>query len=327
MTLFPITDSDSNSGTGSGSDLPEIVDLVNRCHAVDGPNIRIEVDELREELNSSLTTMSRDTRVARDGSGRIVGLAYTIHLPSETDLQRCYVEGRVDPDARGRGFGRVLLAWGVEHARELLTNASNPGRRVIRVSRGLDDKTTARLHQRFGFVDVRWFEDLSRPLVDIPNPVPIPDITITPWPEDSSLVLHVKNSAFRDHWGSTPTTPEGWREMVHGFGGRPDLSTVARDASTGEIVGYLLTHRYPADDAVNGGRQVWIDNLGTLASHRGRGVASALVVDALNRYREHGLTHAMIGVDADNPTGAHRLYRNLGFTPRYASVTSEIVIP
>lgn len=327
MTLSPVVD----------ADLPDVVDVLNRRHQVDGPSIRMEVDELRQELSSSLTTMSRDSRVARDESGRIVGLVYTIHLPAHdvpahevrpgTALPRCYVEGCVDPDARGRGFGRVLLAWGVEHARELLTSTPNPGTPVIRVSRGLNDRATARLHQRFGFVDVRWFEDLSRPLDDLPARRDPRGVVIEPWPADSSLVLPVKNSAFRDHWGSTPTTPEGWREMVHGFGGRPDLSTVARDTSTGEIVGYLLTHRYPADDAVNGARQVWIDNLGTLASHRGRGVASALIVDALHRYDDHDFTHAMIGVDTDNPSGAHRLYRNLGFTPRYSSVTSEIVLP
>ena len=343
MTLFPITDSDSSSdsnsdfGSDSGSDLPEIVDLVNRCHAVDGPNIRIEVDEFRQELNSSLTTMERDVRVARDGSGRALGLVWTLYLPSDETpssgdvLQRCYVEGCVDPEFRGRGLGRELLSWGVEHARELLADGPS-GHRVIRVSRRVDNESAARLHQRFGFVDVRWFHDLIRDISSSESLATLPDrsnptgISVDPWPEDSEDVLPVKNSSFQDHWGSAPDTSEGWRESVHGFGGRPDLSSVARDTTTGEIVGFLLTHRYPADDEVNEGRQVWIDKLGTLATHRGRGIASALIIDAIHRYREHGLTHAMIGVDADSPTGAHRLYRNLGFTPHFSTVTSEIVV-
>ena len=312
------------------TEIPEVVDLVNRCHAVDGPNIRVEVEEFRQELNSSVTVMDRDVQVSRDETGRIHGIAWTLHFPADSGLQRCYVEGAVDPESRGRGHGRALLDWGTGHARELLA-ASTPGstpssQRIIRVSRSADNHSAARLHDRFDFVPVRWFDDLKRSLDDLPDRVTPPGIVIDPWPDDSLDVLTVKNLAFADHWGSTPTTVDGWHELIHGFGGRTDLSSVARDDLTGEIVGFLLTHRYPADDAVNGERQAWIDKLGTLASHRGRGVATALIVEAMHRFREHDLTHAMIGVDSESPTGAHRLYKDLGFAPHYSTVTSEIAL-
>jgi len=34
----------------------------------------------------------------------------------------------------------------------------------------------------------------------------------------------------------------------------------------------------------------------------------------------------MIGVDADSPTGAARLYRNLGFTTERRSITHQIEV-
>lgn len=321
MTLHSVSD----------DQISEIVELANRCHAFDGPNIRVEVEEFRQELNSSLTTMARDARVARDDTGHPRGLVWTLHPDAEEGIQRCYVEGYVDPEFRGLGYGRELLSWGVERARELLGTVPD-SHRVIRVSRHVDNDAAARLHQRFGFVDVRWFHDLIRDISSVESLDGLPDpsnpegISIDRWPEDSEDVLAVKNSSFQDHWGSAPYTSDGWRESVHGFGGRPELSSVARDLATGEIVGFLLTHRYPADDEVNGGRQVWIDKLGTLSTHRGRGIASALIVDAIHRYRDHGFTHAMINVDVDNPTGAHRLYRNLGFHRHFSTVTSEIVM-
>jgi ribosomal protein S18 acetylase RimI-like enzyme len=311
-------------------EIPEVVDLVNRCHAVDGPNIRVEVEEFRQELNSSLTVMDRDVQVSRDETGRIHGIAWTLHFPADSGLQRCYVEGAVDPESRGRGHGRALLDWGTRHARELLA-ASTPGStpsstRVIRVSRSVHNQSAARLHDRFDFVPVRWFDDLMRSLDDVPDLLIPSGVVVEPWPENSLDVLPVKNQAFADHWGSSPTTPEGWHELVHGFAGRPDLSTVARDTDSREVVGFLLTCRYPADDEVNGGRQVWISQLGTLATHRGRGIATGLIVDALHRYRTTGHTHAMIGVDSESPTGAHRLYKSLGFALHHSTVTSEIVL-
>ncbi|MEN9805056.1 MAG: hypothetical protein RIS41_1903 [Actinomycetota bacterium] len=322
MTLTPL----------SLSETPQVADLLNRCHAVDGPPIRSTADELQHELNSSLTTTDRDVRVVRLDTGRIAGIAWTLHLPSATAPQRCDIEGYVDPEHRGRGLGRELMSWGIDHARELLSSESSLSghpERAIRVSRSSANTTAARLHHEMGFVDVRWFDDLKRPLDRLPDLVIPSGITIEPWPTEPAHVqsaLAVKNSAFADHWGSVPTTPEGWNEMVHGYGARPDLSAVARDEITAEIVAVLLARRYPADDEIHGHREAWIGTLGTLASNRGRGVASALVVHAMHGFRNAGLTHAMIGVDADNPSGAHRIYRGLGFVDHFRMVTSEIVL-
>jgi mycothiol synthase len=315
MTLTPI----------SPADLPEVVALLNRCHVADGPNIRIEVDEFRQELNSSLTTMSRDVRIHRD-DGRVTGVVWTLHRPSSESPQRCDVEGYVDPTMRGRGLGRKLLTWGADHARELLTSVPGHPVRAIRTSRTSTNLSAEALHRELGFTEVRWFDDLERSLVDIPTPVRVPGITFESWPSDDESVRRVKNTAFTDHWGSVPTTIDGWREMVHGYAGRPDLSSIARDQTSGHVVGLLLTRRYPADDEVTRRREAWINTLGTLSSHRGRGIATALLIEALHRYRDHGMTHAMIGVDADNPSGAHRLYRSLGFSDHVRLVTSEIVL-
>ncbi|MGA1510191.1 MAG: hypothetical protein ACO38D_08905, partial [Ilumatobacteraceae bacterium] len=64
MTLTPLSE----------SEIPHVVDLINRCNVLDGPNIRVDVEELRQELDSSLTERSRDVRVARLDTGRIVGI-------------------------------------------------------------------------------------------------------------------------------------------------------------------------------------------------------------------------------------------------------------
>ena len=313
-------------------DLPELVAVVNRCNQAAGIRINVQTDELGEELDSSLTTLSRDTRVAVDESGRIVGFAWTVHLPSDVSEERCYVQGGVDTDRRGLGFGRQLLEWSVAHARERLDTSSNTQPRYIRIEHHIDDDATRRLAASFGFTPVRWFDDLVRPLLGI-DQLPSADslrgasVVIEPWPLDDPLrdeIRLVKNTSFADHWGSSPTTVEGWREMVTGFGSRPDLSLIARDKASGRIVSFLLSKRFAADDELLGYSQAWVDKLGTLADWRGRGLASALIGEALRRYSADGLTHAAIGVDADNPSGASRLYRSLGFTTHTRIVTSQI---
>ena len=69
-----------------------------------------------------------------------------------------------------------------------------------------------------------------------------------------------------------------------------------------------------------------IDQLGTLAPFRGRGLASQLIVASLHAFAADGLTHASIGVDSESPTGAARLYRQLGFEPVQRAIDYEIVV-
>ena len=55
-----------------------------------------------------------------------------------------------------------------------------------------------------------------------------------------------------------------------------------------------------------------IQNVGVLPVHRGRGLGTALVLQALNGFRRAGLAMGRLEVTADN-TAAVRLYRRLGF--------------
>jgi hypothetical protein len=58
-----------------------------------------------------------------------------------------------------------------------------------------------------------------------------------------------------------------------------------------------------------------IQNLGVAASHRGRGLGGALLLQALHGFRRAGLGRAFLEVTAQND-GAIRLYRRLGFRCR-----------
>ena len=104
---------------------------------------------------------------------------------------------------------------------------------------------------------------------------------------------------------------------------RKKTPTVTPKTSDDTIVAMLLSYRFEADDAVLGYAQGYIDKIGTLAAWRGRGIASALILTALHRYREIGLTHAALDVDSDSPTGANRLYTSIGFAPHSRMITFE----
>jgi GNAT superfamily N-acetyltransferase len=308
-------------------DLPAVCALHNRSELFDGVQRKLTLDELEEELDDDQIVLATDTRLALL-DGEPAGYAYTILMPSSERLERCYVEGETDPVHRRKGVGSALMEWAVARGTEQLRTTGNPVEKYLRVDSYDFIETSHRLYARFGFEPVRWFEELLRPLTDLPPPPAVRGVRVEPWPagHDEETLRVVKNTAFADHWGSTPTTPTNWHQHLHGQGSRPDLSFVAVDDATGEPVAVCINHRYPSDDEVVGRSDGWIMTLGTLAPWRGRGVASALVIASLHAFAAAGLTHASIGVDGDSPTGAARLYRSLGFEHVHRSITSQISI-
>jgi ribosomal protein S18 acetylase RimI-like enzyme len=89
----------------------------------------------------------------------------------------------------------------------------------------------------------------------------------------------------------------------------------------GAVVGVCVNQVYPEDEAVTGRHEALISILGTTRAQRGRGVATAMIAWSLHAFAAAGFDWALIEVDVDNPTGAARLYRNLGFEPLRRSVT------
>jgi ribosomal protein S18 acetylase RimI-like enzyme len=51
-----------------------------------------------------------------------------------------------------------------------------------------------------------------------------------------------------------------------------------------------------------------------------------MIARSLEGFARAGFSHAALDVDADNPTGAARLYRKLGFEPHLRSITYQIEV-
>lgn len=309
-------------------DSDRITLLINRSEAFDGVPRILDSDELREELEAPNIDLQRDGRLVVV-DGELVAWVLVDHTPSGEVQERAIIGGNVDPAHRGRCIGRTLMSWALEHATNQLARIDNDLPKYIRVY-GYEQITDLHhLLTRMGLTQVRWFEELLMPLdlrpgVIHPGLDEAHGVSIIPWPAERCEELRtVKNTAFADHWGSTPNSVGDWDSRVNGFGSLLDLSFAAIDES-GALVGLCLNRHFPADEALSGRRDGWIDTLGTLKEWRGRGIASSLVRRSLEAFAGAEFTHAAIGVDSASPTGASRLYRALGFELQHRVIVSEI---
>ena len=82
----------------------------------------------------------------------------------------------------------------------------------------------------------------------------------------------------------------------------PSLHVVAFDGD--EIAGAVVNAIYGEANAKLGVLHGWLDSVFTWRPWRGRGLARALVARSLVVLRDRGMTEGILGVDADNETGA-----------------------
>jgi ribosomal protein S18 acetylase RimI-like enzyme len=87
------------------------------------------------------------------------------------------------------------------------------------------------------------------------------------------------------------------------------------ETATGATVAYQLASFDPEYRLRSGYDEGFTDLLGVRRAWRGRGLASALLAEAMRRFKAGGMAHAGLGVDTENPTGALGLYTRMGYTP------------
>ena len=308
----------------SPADIPAIHALNRRIEIADQIPIVSPIEEFQEWADDPHFSFTDDSRVAVKASD-LVGFARLWHRPSDQIQSRVFMIGGVDPLTRRQGIGSSLIGWQMDRGREILTAGPPKLPRYLRTMAYVFEKEAISLYEHSGLTPVRYFYELIRPLAAVSPVVETPGIDIVAWdPRRDEELRQVTNASFADHWGSTPVDRDAWRHRLDSHGIRLDLSFMALDGPT--IVGILLASHFPGDEEVTGRLDGWITTLGTLRSHRKRGIASALVMKACHVFQDLGFTHAALGVDSESPTGAYRLYQQLGFTELNKSVSHQLEV-
>jgi GNAT superfamily N-acetyltransferase len=305
-------------------DITELTRLINRFERFWELPLVSSESVVRDEMTEPFIDLSLDTR-GYWLDGRMVAYGFVWHRPSGERQERAYLMGLVDPDLRGQGIGRHVLAWEIERARESLAGCDPSLPWYIRANEWDWIEDAHRLHRRFGLQPVRYMKEMLRPLEEPVEVAIVPGIEIVPWDRAHDEGARIAtNEAFRDHWGSTPVDADTYRHRLEGEGSRLDLSFLALAGE--EVVGVCLNAVYPEDEQATGRREGWVMSLGVKRPWRGKGLAKALLATSFNSFRAAGLTHSMIGVDAENPTGAFGLYENLGYEAIHGTTTFELQV-
>jgi len=159
----------------------------------------------------------------------------------------------------------------------------------------------------------RYFFEMLRPtLDDIPElPMPAGIEIRSVRPEQYRQIWDADIEAFRDHWGGMDTSDASFTRHFSGPHFRPDLWRVAWDGE--EVAGVVMNQILTSYNQATGNRRGLLAGVSVRRAWRRRGLARALVADSLRGFCDSGMTEAVLGVDAENPTGALGVYEATGF--------------
>lgn len=303
----------------SASDLDLIFALQSAADAVDHPTWSTPRHEIADDFEISFIDHGRDMLIGIGIEGSAIALGRSVLHPDRESILRVDVGGVVHPDFRRRGLGSLILRWQVARATEQVAavRASEPA--LVELPADLKlyaderDRGAVIAAEAAGFSVARWFTTMERAMADA-----APNLTVTPnlgvagfTPELSEATRIARNDAFRDHWGSLPSTEETWNIFVSGEHFRSDLSHVVLDGD--RVVAFCLASVIEEDWERLGASHAYIDLIGVVRDRRRQGLAPAVIARTLRAVGAAGLERAVLDVDTASPTGAHSLYEGLGF--------------
>ncbi|WP_433123465.1 GNAT family N-acetyltransferase [Arthrobacter koreensis] len=296
--------------------------LIRRMVEVDKPGWAEDRADLEHALQRQGDDPAADSLlgVYADGVPRAFGL-----VSLNPGSVRATGFGGVDPAWRRQGIGTAVYRWQAARARERVRerNGANP---VLRSYAEANNPSHLALLESVGARVVRYFTEMTRPLDgDLPDAQLPGGMEFRTFSEGISEELRqAHNEAFRDHWGSEPRDAESWKFTVGHPQFRPDWSFVVVDNDTGAIGAYQLASYDPESPAIVGYSEGYTELLGVLRPWRGKGIAPAMLAEAMRRFRDSGMQNAGLGVDTENPSGALRIYENLGYRPVSRQVVYDL---
>lgn len=293
-------------------DLQPLVDLFNAADEVDKLQENTDVDDLRNQVTQPDMDAARDIRIWEDAEGRPVASVLVQIRPDETTAGG-YMFAVVHPDIRNSGIEDDLFAWATERTREA---ADELGKKAELRAFSSKEGTYYISHlERLGFEPVRYFFKMRRPL---DQPIAEPQFperyTFRNISSDDDVVRWVEcfNQSFIDHYDFHAATVERRKHRMKDVNYNADLDLIAI-APDGTFAGFCRCTIYAEHNKRNNINEGWIDVLGTRRGHRKIGLGKAMLLLGLRKLKEAGADVGVLGVDAENPTGALGLYESVGF--------------
>lgn len=293
-------------------DIEEAMALFNRwSHAVIGRDEIVDPEVIRHDLQSPGFEIEEDTRLVFAPNGDLAGYieAWTVIKPPVHP----WIWGRVDPQYEGQGIGTWLMKWAEQRVWQALPEVPERLRFAPQVATYRESEKSKHLFETLGY---QWIRSSYQMLIEMdtaPAEAEFPDgILLRTYnlATDAEATYQAQHDSFQDHFGFVEQPfEEGLKRFKHFWEQEshdPTLMFLAMDGD--QIAGINLCLPQSFEDPQIG----WVGTLGVRRAWRKRGIGFALLRHSFREFYRRGKRRVGLDVDAQNLTGALRLYEGAG---------------
>ncbi len=293
-------------------DAQDIVNLRNACAVERTGKPATNLQAIRGMMQMPGLDLETDTLLAHGPEGHLAGFALVQDNPPSPLI---YALTEVGPRYWRTGVGAALCRWIEERARGAVPELEAGARVALLQQRLSTDEAGRELLLGEGYQVVRHNFRMVVELEGPPPPAAIPEgITIRPFVRDREgrALIRALREAFRDNWGYVDRGLDvEYERWMHILDRDPDCDPapywfVALDGE--EIAGFALCHPEMSEDP----EMAWVYVVGVRPAWRRRGIALALLQHSFGALYHAGKRKVSLEVDAENRTGATRLYEKAG---------------
>lgn len=291
--------------------------LINTCASIECLDEGTSVADLCSEFDDPTFDKSRDLGLWEDSAGRLIGFGQL--WISESGDSDGFLWYRIRPNLTDGEVERQIFAWGEMRMGEVARERNVS----VKLRTNARESQTQQINfiESQGFTVERYFWTKARSLsLPIPEPQFPEGFTQRQVKvEDLEAWVEMFNQTFIDHWNHHDINVERlqhwWNEPTY----NPELDLVAI-APDGTFAAFCFCNIFFEENKRNERKDGWIGALGTRRGFRKLGLGRAMLLSGMQRLKALGMDTAKLGVDADNPSGATKLYESVGFQTLYTKI-------
>jgi ribosomal protein S18 acetylase RimI-like enzyme len=308
-------------GFRGDADYPVMVDILSSVNLADNENNSVSVEEIAVQYKHIQRSDLHKDMVFVEIDGQVIGYGRCQwDQESEGDYLYSFFF-QMSPAGRGKGIERPIFEYFIDRMKEISKGHPAEAAKFFQTWSQTTRQQYNREVEALGFTPARYIIGMVRPCSLSVEITPLPEgIEVRPVEESHMRqIFEAENEAFLDHWGSidpTETDYQRWLELpLH----KPELWKVAWDGD--QVVGMVRNYINKAENEDFKRKRGYTEEISVRRPWRRKGVARALLTRSIQMFIEMGMDETSLGVDTENPSGAFKLYTDVGYSEEKRYIT------
>lgn len=295
------------------SDYPLMVAVTEGMKEADQLELTISVEDIAREFRHLEHCDPCRDFVFAEVNGKVVGYTrvWWSKDPSGLHLYNHFAD--LLPEWRGKGIRNAMLRYNEQKLRDMAQTQFTDDLHMFQSIAADSEKDWISVLASEGYSVFRYGFRMVRPNLENVPDFPFPDgIEVRPVkPEHYRAIIDAWNEACKDMRGQIPISDEDFNSFQESPIFNPSLWQIAWHKN--EVIGTVLNFIDEQENIEYKRKRGHVEAISVKRQWRGRGIAKALIAQSFKLLKDHGITEAALGVDAENPSGALCLYRKMGF--------------